>query len=444
MIILKFGGTSVQNAEWIDKALDIAESALENAPVLVASATKGTTNALDRIIRLAPAGKEDEVRQIEEDIFQSHRAVAADFLQGAILSETEQRLKGLFNELTSLITGMLLIKECTPRLKDAILSFGERLSTLLISARALQRDLDTELLDSRKFIKTDDNFGEANVDFAASTELIRKQVLPRSGKLLVCQGFIASSRNGVTTTIGRGGSDYSATIIGAALSADEVQIWTDVDGIMTADPRIIGGARTIEKISYSEAAELAFFGARVIHPSSIQPAIKKGIPVFVRNTGKSNAGGTLIVDEYRQTGVRAIAGKDGITLITVNSSRMLNAYGFLSRIFAIFEKHRISVDLVATSEVSVSMTVDESVDIAAVLKELEQYGTVTVESNRSIICLVGKDLWKEESFFQRVFAALTPLQIEMISLGSSDINLSLVVAREESRNAIRKLHREFF
>jgi len=444
MIVLKFGGTSVQNAEMIDKALDIAKSHLDRAPVLVASAMARVTDGLVEITRAASAGDEARAREVLDQQRAHHFAVAEAFLAGPRLERGRAKLDHYFAELSSLIRGLSLLRECTPRSTDAILSFGELLSTTLIALRAQERGIETELLDARDFVRTDDHFTTASPLFDVTNRLTREHVKPRAGRLIVTQGFIARTESGATSTLGRGGSDYSSTIIGAALGAEEVQIWTDVNGIMTSDPRVVGDARTIDRISYNEAAELAYFGAKVVHPSTIQPAVETGIPVLVMNTGDPKGPGTTIVARADGRGLRAIAGKKGITLIHVASTRMLNAYGFLSRIFATFEKHQTPVDLIATSEVSVSMSIDNTQALAVIVRELEEIGLVGVEDELAIICLVGQDLWKQPAFIARVFGALKDTPVRMVSLGSSDINLSLVVPGKMLNTAIQILHREFF
>jgi aspartate kinase len=274
--------------------------------------------------------------------------------------------------------------------------------------------------------------------------LIKQHVKPQRGKLIIIQGFIASTQDDITTTLGRGGSDYTATIIGAALDAEEVQIWSDVSGIMTSDPRMVKKALTIPQISYKEAAELAYFGARVIHPSTIQPAIDKKITVIIKNTGQPQDPGTSIVPDIPERGLKAIASKVDITLINVTSSRMLLAYGFLRSIFHIFDKYKTSVDLVSTSEVSVSMTIDNPVMLDMIKADLENIGIVSIEPSMSIICLVGQELWKDSHFITRVFRVLKSIPIRMISLGSSDTNLSLVVSSAHADDTVKRLHQEFF
>lgn len=444
MKVLKFGGTSVGSPEMIDRTLDIAESMLDEAPILVASAMAKTTDQLVRITKVASTGDEAGAVEILRNVEESHRATASALLEGDVLEQTERVLADYFSGIASLIKGLSLLRECTPRSADAILSFGELLSTTIIAARAHQRGISCELLDSRDFMRTDDSFTAASPLLNEINSLARDRVRPSPGRLLIVQGFIARTMNGVTSTLGRGGSDYSATLIGSALDAEEVQIWTDVNGIMTCDPRIVPEAKTITQISYSEAAELAYFGAKVVHPSTIQPAVEKGIPVWVKNTHDPSGAGTMIVDKADGKGVRALAGKRDITLIHVSSTRMLNAYGFLSRIFSIFEKHRTPVDLIATSEVSVSMSIDTTHSLDAIIRELDEIGRVGVESGLGIICLVGQDLWKDSSFIAGVFVTLKDIPIRMISLGSSDINLSLVVPEKMLDTAIRELHREFF
>lgn len=443
MIVLKFGGTSVQSAARIDRVIDIVQGELPNAPVVVSSAMGKTTDALVRIGERASAGESEKAFAEVERLRESHVQAATSFLSSAALADCSARLEELFGQLSSLVRGLVLIRECTLRTSDALLSFGELLSTTIIHHRALERGFDSRLLDSRKFIRTDEDFTHASVDFETTNRLVPQLVEPAAGRIIVIQGFIGSTPDGVTTTLGRGGSDYTATVVGAALGADAVQIWTDVDGIMTADPRVIPDAVTIPEISYEEAAELAYFGAKVVHPSTIAPAVERGIPVLVRNTTNPDGPFTSISEFVGTPGLRAIAAKKGITLITINSSRMLNAYGFLSNIFSVFERHRISVDLIATSEVSVSMTVDSPARVNTALRELERLGTITVETDKSIICLVGRDLWKDSRFVARVFGVLKDTAVRLISLGSSDINLSIVVPEEQNDDATRLLHREF-
>jgi aspartate kinase len=444
MIVLKFGGTSVQNAEMMDATLSIVEQQLERAPVLVSSAMSKVTDQLQDVARLAGEGKESEAEVIVSAVLERHMTCARAFLSGANLSQCEKDLTAVCAELRAILRALVMLKEWSKRSNDAILSFGERLSTIILFHRAQERGMAAELLDSRELVKTDDNFTAAAPIEDLTTRLVTSRVRAKPGMVGIMQGFIASTVSGAITTLGRGGSDYTATIVGAALRAEEVQIWTDVTGIMTSDPRIATSARTIDRISYREAAELAYFGAKVIHPATIQPAVNLGIPVWVKNTFRPQDAGTCISSNVQGIGLKAIACKKGITLVSISSSRMLLAYGFLRRIFEIFEKYQTAVDLIATSEVSVSVTIDNAASANAIARDLSEIETVGVEADKSIVCLVGQDLWKDTTFLGRAFSCLKGTPVRMISLGSSDINLSLVVPVDGTDTVVRSLHDEFF
>ncbi len=444
MRVLKFGGTSLRDAEWISKALNIAESQLSEGIVLVASAMAKTTNSLQEIACRAEEGDYDKAEHLIKDLESSHLATAKGLLKGDLLNTCSSELDKLIVELSSVVKGLSLLKERTTGSNDLILSFGERLSTVIVANTAKMLGMETHLLDSRTFMKTDDNFTQAALKDDLTYRLIREQIEPHPNLLIVTQGFIASTDDGTTTTLGRNQSDFTAIVLGAALSAEEVQIWTDVDGIMTSDPRLVRRASTIGTISYREAAELAHFGARVIHPSTIQPAITHRIPVWVRNTGNPGGQGTKIISGFPSEGPKAISFKRDITVINITSGRMLMAYGFLKAIFEIFERYETSVDLIATSEVSVSMTIDDAVNLELITRDLKELGVVSIESDQSIICLVGQDLWKNSEIISRVFSTLQRVPIRMISLGSSDTNLSLVVPQAEVESTVKSLHKEFF
>lgn len=441
---MKFGGTSVQNTEMIDSAVAIAQNQLDRSPLLVSSAMGKTTDKLVAISEAAVQGSHDLAFSIFEDIKASHFMAINGFLTGSNLQFATERAETLFDELSSLIKGLTLLRECTARSADAILSFGELLATTIIAARARELGIETILLDSRKLVKTDDNFTSAIPIMDKTGELIRGTVSPAPGKLYVAQGFIGSNMEGVVTTLGRGGSDYTATIYGSALDAEEVQIWTDVNGIMTADPRIVREAKTIANVSYDEAAELAFFGAKVVHPSTILPAVDREIPVLVKSTKDPDGLFTTISASSGKTGLKAITTKKNITLIEIKTGRMVNAYGFLSKIFAVFEKHRTSVDIVTTSEVSVSMTIDNQSRLDAIISDLNSIGRVSVEKDKSIVCLVGQDLWQNSAVISKIFNTLDGMPIRMISLGSSRINLTIVVPEAHCDKALQAIHSEFF
>ncbi|ADN01515.1 lysine-sensitive aspartokinase 3 [Spirochaeta thermophila] len=444
MVVMKFGGTSVQDAERMDRVLSIAEEELNEGVVLVASATAKTTDRLIQLTQASARGDEESVQSILNLIKTHHFQIAHDFLEGEYLEKAVARLETLFAELGTIVKGMTLLKEVSPRTLDAVVAFGEILSTTLLYHRALQRGLKARLLDSRNYIITDDSFGNATPDIRETYRRLSSGVKVGAGDLVIMQGFIASTPDGTTSTLGRGGSDYSAAIVGAGLHASRIEIWTDVHGVMTADPRIVPEAQPIPQLSYEEAAELAYFGAKVVHPSTIQPAVEKNIPVLVKNTMDPNGPGTTITHRSPYKGLKAIATKRNITLITIQSYRMLNAYGFLSRIFDVFAEYRTPVDLIATSEVSVSMTIDNKANLHPITRELSKIGKVVVEEEKAIISLVGEDVWKTHETILNAFSALQGIPVRMITMGSSHINLSLVVADGDGEESVRRLHRAFF
>jgi aspartate kinase len=270
--------------------------------------------------------------------------------------------------------------------------------------------------------------------------------LVKSGVVPVLGGFIAATLEGVTTTLGRGGSDYTAALIGAALNVDEIQIWTDVTGVLTADPRVVPNAQTIDRLSYSEAAELAYFGAKVLHPKTIQPAIENSIPVRICNSRRPHERGTLVgpQSETSPRAVKAIAHKTGVTIVQITSARMLGAYGFLRALFEVFERHRTVVDVVTTSEVSVSLSLDEANALPAIVEELQQLGTVAIEKGRAIICVVGEGLRGTPGIAGRVFGTISDINVSLISQGASSINFTFVIGEERVKEAVIRLHNEFF
>ncbi len=443
MTVMKFGGSSLATAEQLDHAIRIAARSLDAGVVLVASAMGGSTDRLQQVAHLAGRGAAEEATGEVQRLESEHRSVAGELLSGAAHEAAVSQLSDLFGDLRAIVTGMGLLRQWTPRSNDAILGFGERAVTALLAARVRQRGIDARLLDSRTVIVTDDHFMHANVRQPDTGERIRADGRPDAGQMIVAQGFIAATEEQVPTTLGRGGSDYTAALFGAALGAEEVVIWTDVNGIMTCDPRLVPAARTQPTISYREAAEMAYFGARVIHPATIQPAVRSGVPVAVRNTRTPEQAGTRIAAQAA-SGAKAIAYKRGIILINVTSSRMLLAYGFLRRIFEIFEQHRTAVDLVATSEGSISMTIDDAAHLDRSVADLGEIGAVAVDRDACLVSIVGQDLWEQPGFLAATVSALQGVPLKMMCLGSSDINLSLVVADATTETAVRSLHRSFF
>ncbi|MGH8101116.1 MAG: aspartate kinase, partial [Chthoniobacterales bacterium] len=331
--------------------------------------------------------------------------------------------------------------ELTARSKDAISSFGERLSSIIIAPALRARGIHAELVDSRSFVITNHHFTEATPDMVETESRIQKDLLPivKAGRVPIAQGFIGSTPEGITTTIGRGGSDYTAAILGASLRADAIEIWTDVDGLMTVDPRVVPAAKRIRLLSFDEAAELSYFGAKVLHPSTVLPAIERSIPVHIFNTLNPDCEGTLIVPEPRRSKntIKSIAFKRGVTVVNISSPRMIAAHGFLRSVFEIFDRHHTSIDVVTTSEASISVTLESAQRLDAIRHDLGEISNVTVESGRAIVCVVGDNLKFTPGVAGRLFAALKDVNINMISQGASEINVTFVINDGEIDKAVR-------
>jgi aspartate kinase len=448
MIVCKFGGTSVQDAEALKRLAAIISARHSQHPVVVSSAMGKTTDQLLEVARKAAEGKRQEALDLLAKIKEKHIKEAQKLEIATSEDWVLETINGSFKEMRDLVRGLSALGELTPRIMDAMASFGERLSTTIITEFLEKQGMPAQLMDSRKCIITDDNFTRANPLFEASEAAIIEHFGPvlKSGKIPVFQGFVGRTHDGIITTIGRGGSDFSAAIVGAALGADDIQIWTDVDGIMTTDPRMVKEARRIRSISFDEAAELAYFGARVLHPATIIPAVRKKIPVHVLNSYKPEQDGTLISDEAppSENPVKAIAYKSGITVVNVTSTRMLMAFGFLKKIFEIFDHYKVPVDVVATSEVSVSLTVDETSELWDIVTELKKIGEVNVEGSKSIVCCVGDNLKNIPGVPHIAFSALQDIKIQMISQGASAINITFVIDDDSLPSAVGGLHDAFF
>jgi aspartate kinase len=439
MIVMKFGGTSVESAEAIERVAGIVRERLSRRPVVVVSAMGKTTNKLLAIAGAAVAGEREKALELLEDLRQFHIKETAGL---GIDAEIESH----FQELAELVKGLAVMGEMTPRATDAVSAFGERLSSLIVTAKFRELGMEAAHLDSRAVIITDRRHTQAAPIFAETYQRLSAVVPAMVEKqVVVMGGFIGSTEDGVTSTLGRGGSDYTASIVGAGIGAEEIQIWTDVDGMLTADPTVLAGGHRVKQCSFAEAAELAYFGAKVLHPATVLPAIEKNIPVRILNSRRPQVEGTLITaDAPKSTSpMRSIACKKNITLVNIVSTRMLMAHGFLRRIFEIFDRYETPVDMLATSEVSVSLTIDNTRALPAICKEIEEFADVTVEENQAIVCMVGENI-QTAGVAARAFAALKDVKIRMISEGASQLNLSLVVAAADLVRAVESLHREFF
>src|SRR5438552_3429345 len=447
MIVMKFGGTSVESATAIGRIASIVKARARQKPVVVVSAMGKTTNKLLAIAAAAIEGKREDYIQQLNDLRDFHSREARQVVPLSARAELDRTLDDHFQELTELVKGLAVLGELTPRSIDAISSYGERLSSYIVTLAFRHFGMDTAHLDSRRVIVTDNRHTQAAPLFAETYARLEKTIPPLAEKqVVVMGGFISSTEAGVTTTLGRGGSDYTASIVGAGIGAKEIQIWTDVDGMLTADPTILPGGHRVKTISFAEAAELAYFGAKVLHPATVVPAIEKNIPVLILNSRRPEVAGTRIVSEPVRCGnvVKSIACKRKITLVNIHSTRMLMAHGFLRRIFEIFDRHETWVDMVATSEVSVSLTIDNTTRLAAICDELRQFAAVSMEDHQAIVCLVGENIRYTPGVAGRVFSALDGINIRMISQGASLLNLSLVVAEQDLAKAVGALHGEFF
>jgi len=435
-MIMKFGGTSVESSSAIERVAGIVRARLEHRPIVVVSAMGKTTNKLLAIAADAVAGRRAEAMTQVAALRQFHLDEASQWGAADAIAEH-------FAELAELAGGLAALREMTPRSVDAISAFGERLSSLIVTRAFQHMGMNAVHADSRRYIVTDSRHTQAAPLYGPTYE--RLAALPR-GEVTVMGGFIASTEEGVTSTLGRGGSDFTAAIVGAGVNASEIQIWTDVDGMLTCDPRIAPGGHRVKTISFAEAAELAYFGAKVLHPATVVPAIEKNIPVLILNSRRPEVEGTRIVAENVacDNAAKSIACKRDITIVNVGSTRMLMAHGFLRRIFEVFDRHETPVDMVTTSEVSVSLTIDNTARLDEVTAELRAFAHVEVESGQAIVCLVGDNMRYTPGVAKRIFGALEAVNIRMISQGASRLNVSFVVAERDLAKAVESLHREFF
>jgi aspartate kinase len=449
-IIMKFGGTSVEDAAAFRRvARIVSERAVGVPTVVVVSAMSRVTDALLASVQVADGGDPQAALHSLDAHFARHYTVARELLSEGQRASVEALIETTRAEIGEVLEAVAAQRMPLPVLQDVVVSYGERLSATLLAAVMNETGRRARYVDARRLIMTDDEHGSAAPVFEETERRTRAELGPilAAGEVAVLGGFIASSvESGRTTTLGRGGSDYTAAIIGAALSAREIQIWTDVNGVLTADPRVVRRARTVERLSYSEAAELAYFGAKVLHPKTIQPAIEQHIAVRICNSRAPSETGTLVGPETETAprAVKAIAHKKGVTVVQITAARMLGAYGFLRALFEVFDRHRTAVDVVTTSEVSVSLTLDDASALPAIVRDLRELGTVLVETDRAIICVVGEGLRETPGVAAHVFNTISDINVSLISQGASSINLTFVVDEAQLDEAVTRLHEAFF
>jgi len=441
MIVMKFGGSSLADAARLRHVAEIVKTQLTRKPVLVLSAMGDTTDHLLEAADIALNKGKIEI----ENIKKLHHATIKN-----LKLPVQKDIDGLMDELTRLLSGISLIKELTPRTKDYLVSFGERFSVRITAAYLKLTGMNARAFDAWELgFLSNSHFGKAELE-KESWDLIPEKVLHlvKGNVLPVVTGFIAKDAKGSIATLGRGGSDLSATMIAAACKAEEVQVWKDVDGILSADPRIVKNARPVQSVTYEEAAELAYFGSQVLHPRAMQPCMKTGTPVLVKNSYNIEAPGTKIehaVENAKGRPVRAITAKHKVTLVDIISTRMLRQHGFLSEVFSVFAKHNISVDMVATSEVSVSLTLETAYDLAEVKKELNKIASVEIKTGKAIVSIIG-NVKRSSEILARAFriCQLIGITVQMVSQGASKVNISFIVNDTEADEVVKSLHLDFF
>jgi aspartate kinase len=447
---MKFGGTSVADADAINRLMGIVraqQARSGGAPVVVVSALSGVTDRLVAVARMAEDGEGDRAAGELRALLDRHVSVATAITNGsreALIAEIGRE----FAELSGLVHALSVLREVSPRSLDAVLATGEIVSSRIVAAAMNDHRLPSQQVDARRVLITDTEHNAAAPDLVRTAEAARELLAPAAaaGRIPVLGGFIGATPSGVTTTLGRGGSDYSAAVFGACLDVDEIQIWTDVDGMLTADPRIVPQPKVVPQLSFAEASELAYFGAKVLHPSTILPAVTKNIPVRILNSLRPDNPGTRITaDGGGASGqLTAIACKRDVTVIDITSTRMLMAHGFLRRLFEVFERLKTAVDVVTTSEVSVSVTVDDTRRLEAIVDNLRNFAEVNCEREMAIICAVGENLRSDPAVFGRAVTALDRIPLRLVSQAASRRNVTFVLRNSDVPHAMMRLHETFF
>jgi aspartate kinase len=444
---MKFGGTSVADASALGRLINHVRTVrLSGArPIVVVSALGGVTNDLLRVAADAAAG--NNVDGVLSALHVRHLDLAS------LVSPDDMALAAAidaqFDDLQTVVRAVLTLKDASPRALDAIAAAGELLSSRIVHKALVVAGIDAAWIDPRQLVLTSDDYTQATplvdlIDVSVPREL---DALIASNTVPVTAGYVGATRDGATTTLGRGGSDYSAALIGAAAHAREIQIWTDVDGMLTADPRVVAAPRVVPVLSFGEASELAYFGAKVLHPSTILPAVTRDIPVRILNSRRAAAEGTRITARGADESdgrLAAIACKRNVTVVDITSTRMLMAYGFLRRVFEVFEKHRTAVDVVTTSEISVSVTIDDDRRLNAVMEGVADFAEVQAERGMAILCLVGDGLRRDPRIAARMLAALDGFALRMVSQAASRRNVTVVLRDAEVPAAMSRLHDLFF
>ena len=451
MVVQKFGGTSVADPDAIQRLIQIVRSTRArdgHGPAVVVSAMSKVTDALLGIAAASGDGRVDEALPTIEQLRARHHATAAALASSYVADGLGVAIDSAFDDLASLAKALTVLREVSPRTLDVVAATGEILSSRIVAAALNHAGVPAEWVDARRAVITDAEHTRA-VPLAEETDAaLRATALAaiKAGRVPVLGGFVGSTKDGHTTTLGRGGSDYSGALVGAGIDAREIQIWTDVDGMLTADPRVVKRPRLVPQLSFAEAAELAYFGAKVLHPSTILPAVERNIPVRILNSRRPEGAGTMITaaPSLEGTPLTGLASKRDVTVIDITSSRMLMAYGFLRRVFEVFERFRTAVDVVTTSEVSVSVTVDDRRHVEAICDALSEFAGVSTEPGMALLCAVGDRLQNEPEIAARVVGVLEEVPLKMISQAASRRNITVVMRQADLPHAMQRLHQEFF
>ncbi len=450
-IVMKFGGTSVADAEAISRVVGIVKAARASSglpPVVIVSAMSGVTDRLLELTEAAGQRRDAHVLNGVADLSRRHFEAVERLLPPEAASGVLTEIAAQLDDLRALLKATGILRAASPSAHDAIVCTGELMNSRIMAAALEHAGVATAWVDARRAIVTDGAHTAAAPLVDETREAVAREIVPRvaEGKVPVLGGFVGATTVGVTTTLGRGGSDYSAAIVGAALDAREIQIWTDVDGMLTADPRIVEHPHVVPHLSFGEASELAYFGAKVLHPSTILPAVAKDIPVRILNSRRADGKGTTITADPPPATrpLAAVACKRRVTMIEITSTRMLMAHGFLRRVFEVFERFRTAVDVVTTSEVSVSVTVDDDRGLDLIVGALREFAEVRVEGELAILCAVGDNLRSDPRIAARVIGALERFRVRMVSQAASRRNVTIVLSDADLAAAMGRLHQEFF
>ncbi len=445
---MKFGGTSVANFEAITRTIFIIGGRLDQKPVVVVSALSKVTDLLYKISDAAAAKDLPQTRELLCQLRKRHIDLTEELLaQSMLKEEAVARVNELCDSLEGIAMAVCSLGELSDRNKAVIISTGEYLSSTIISYAMNAKGIRTKWIDARSMMITSESYlkGEPDMDAIAATVPGVVAEAYQGMDAVITQGFVGVTSEGRPTVLGRGGSDYSASLIGMAVDAEKIEIWTDVDGVRTADPRYVPNTKSLEQISFEEAAEMAHFGAKVLHPLTIEPAVKKNIPIYVLNSMNPSGKGTAILrNELIEDGVKSVSFKENIRVINIFSTKMINTSGFLRRVFEIFSESKVSVDLISTSEANISVTVDASQNIDAVVAELSEFADVIVDDDKSQVSVIGKNIVKLNGMLKKTFTPLKKCNVYMISQGASFVNISFVVDREELNEVVCGLHHHLF